>query len=104
MGVGYRSGANTCLGRTGVGCGNTLCDSSGKGSTVHQFSKIVWTSSIAASCESNMLVRTSLIVADKKCMAWVNLSSYVTWGYVRYACNYSPVFLIINYLVFLSIA
>ena len=104
VGVGYCSRADACLVRTGVGCGNTLCDSGGKDSTVHQFSKIVWTSSIAASCESNMLVGTSLSAADKKCMAWVILSSYVTLGCVRYACNYSPVFVIINYLDFLSIA
>ena len=26
VGVGYRSRADACLGRTGVGCGNTFCD------------------------------------------------------------------------------
>ena len=104
VGAGYRSGANTCLGRTGVGCGNNLCDSGGKDSIVRQFANIVRTASIAANCESHMLVGTSLSAADKTCMAWVILSSTVTWGCVRYSCKYSAVSVIINALILLSIA
>ena len=104
VGVGYRTGADACLGRTGVGCGNTLCDSGGKDSTVCQFSKIVRTDSIAANCESHMLVGTSLSDSDKTCMAWVILSSTFTWGCVRYSCKYYAVSVIINDLVLLSIA
>ena len=53
VGVGYRSGTDACLGRTGVGCGNNLCDSGGKDSTVRQFEKIVRTASIADNCETH---------------------------------------------------
>ena len=56
VGVGYRTGADACLGMTGVGCGNNLCASGGKYSTVRQFAKIVWVASIAANCELHMLV------------------------------------------------
>ena len=50
MVVGYLSGADACLGRTGVGCGNTLGESGGKEATVRQFANIVRTDSIAANC------------------------------------------------------
>ena len=56
----------------------------GLDSSVSQFSKIVRTASIAANCESQMIVETSLSASDKKCMVWVILSSAVTWGCVRY--------------------
>ena len=104
MSVGYLRGSNDCLGRTGVGCGNTLGDSGGIDFTVHQFANIVWTASIAANCELHMLVGESLSDADNKFMAWVILSSAVTWGCVRYSCSYYDVSVIINDLVLLSIA
>ena len=104
VGVGYRGGTNVCLGRTGVGFGNNFCASGGKDSTVRQFAKIFWTDSIAANFESHMLVGTYLSASDKNCMAWVILSSAVTWGCVRYACKYSAVSVIINDLVLLLIA
>ena len=104
VGVGYRTGTTACLGMTGVKCGNTLCVSGGKDSTFRQFAMIVPTASIAANCDSHMLVGTSLSAADKKCMAWVIISSAVTWGCVRYLYKYSAVSVIINDLVLLSIA
>ena len=104
MGVGYRGGTDACLGRTCVGSGNNFFDSGGKDSTVRQFAKIIRTSSIAATFESHMLVGTSLSDSDKTCMAWVILSSTVTWGCVRYSCKYSAVSVIINDLVLLPIA
>ena len=104
MVVGYLSGADACLGRTGVGCGNTLGESGGKEATVRQFADIVRTDSIAANCESHMLVGTYLSAADKEFMAWFIMSSAVTWGCVIYACKYSAVSLILNELVLLSIA
>ena len=104
VGVGYCSGADDCTGMNGGGFVNTLGDSGGKDSTIRQFARIVWTASIAASCESHMLVGTSFSDAYKKCMAWVILYSAVTWGCVRYACKYSAVSLTISDLVFLSIA
>ena len=51
VGVGYRGGTYSYLGRTGVGCGNNLCDSGGKDSTVCQFANIFRTASIASNCE-----------------------------------------------------
>ena len=102
--VGYCGGTDACLGRTGVGCGNNLCDSGGKDSTVRQFANMFWTASIAANCESHMLVGTSLSAVDKKCMVWVIMSYTVTWGCMRYACKYLAVSVIINALVFLSIS
>ena len=104
MGVGYRIGAAVCLGMTGVGYGNNLCASGVKDSTVRQFEKIVWTVSIAANCELNMLVGTYLSASDKKCMACFILSSAVTWVCVRYSCKYFAVSETINNLVLLSIA
>ena len=76
--MGYRTGAATCLGRTGVGCGNTMCDSGGKGSTVLKFAKIFRTASIDANCESHILVGTSLSASEKKCMVWIIMSYAVT--------------------------
>ena len=81
-----------------------LVDLGGKDSIVHQFAKIVRTASIAANCESHILVGTYLSASDKKCMAWVILSYSITWGCVIYACKYSTVSVIINDLVLLSIA
>ena len=104
VGVGYRNVDAACLDMTDVGCGNTLCASGGKDSTVHQFAKIFQTASISDNCESHLLVGTSLSAADKKYMAWVILSSGVTWGCVIYSCKYSAVSAIINDLVLLSIA
>ena len=104
MGAGYRSGADTCSGNTGLGCGNTLGDSGGNYYTVRQFENIFPTASIAASCESHMLVGTYLRADDKKCMAWVILSYVVTWGCVRYALKYSAVSVIISDLVLLYIS
>ena len=77
--------------------------SGGKYFTVRLFAKIVWKTSIAASCESHILVGTSLSAADKKCIAWVILYSAVTWVCVRCTYKYSAVSVIINYLVFPSI-
>ena len=85
VGGGYRSGSHACSCTTGVECGNTLGDSGGKYSTVRQFANIFWTASINASFESHMLVGTSLSSNDKKFMAWVIMSSVVSWGCVRYA-------------------
>ena len=51
VGVGYHGVTDACLGRTGVGCGNNLCDSGGKDSTVCQFANIFRTASIASNCE-----------------------------------------------------
>ena len=82
---------------TGVGCGNYFFASDGKDSTVLQFENIDRTASIAANCESHMLVGTSLSAADKKWMAWIILYSAVTWVCVRYSCKYSAVSIIINY-------
>ena len=104
VGVGYLSGADACLGRNDVGCGNILGDSGGKDATVCQFAKIVQIASIAANCESHMLVGTSLSAADNNCMVCAILSSAVTWSCVRYACKDSAVSVIINDFVFLSIA
>ena len=104
MGAGYRSGADSCSGATGYGCGNTLVDTGGKDYTVSQFAKIVCTASIAASWESHMMLVISLRSADKKCMVWVILSSAVTWGCVRYACKYPAASVISSYLVLLSIS
>ena len=61
-------------------CSNTLGYSGGKYSTVHQFAKIVQKTSIATSCESHMLVGTSLSAAVNNFMTWVILYSAVTWG------------------------
>ena len=87
-----------------MGFVKNLCDSGGKDSTVCQFAKIVRTASITTICESHMLVGTYLRATGKNCMAWVILSSAVTWGCVRYACKYSAVSVIISDLVLLSMA
>ena len=98
LGVGYLAGAS-CLGMS-----SDTGFLGGLDSSVRQFSNIVRTASIAANCESQMLVGTSLSAADKNCMAWVILYSAVTWGCVRYSCKYSAMSVIINALVLLSIA
>ena len=89
--IGYCSGADVCSGTTCLGWGNTLRDAGGKYSTVRQFAKIFCTASISTSCESHILVGTSLRASKNKCMAWVILSSAVTWGCMRYARKYSAV-------------
>ena len=104
VGVGYSSGSDACLGSTDVGYSNTLCDPGGKDSTVYQIANILRLALIAANFESHMLVGTSLSAADKKCMAWVIMSSAFTWICVRYACKYSAVSIILNDLVLMSIA
>ena len=75
--------------------------SGGKYFTVRLFAKIVWKTSIAASCESHILVGTSLSAADKKCIAWVILSSDSTWSCARYACKDYAVSVIISDLILL---
>ena len=74
------------------------------GASVLQFPKIVQTDSIAANCESKMLLGKSLSAADKKFIAWFSLSSAVTCGCIRYACKYSSVSVTIKAFVLLSIA
>ena len=83
--------------------GNTLGDTGVKDSNVCQFANIVWTASMAASWESHMMLGTSLSFSNKKCMAWVILSSAVTWGCVRYSWKYFAVSLISIDLVLLCI-
>ena len=100
VGVGYLTGNTAFLGMSG----NTVGFLGGKDSSVRQFANIVLAASIAANCESHMLVGTSLSAVDKKCMALFILSSTVTRGCVRYSCKYSVVSIMINVLVFLSIA
>ena len=65
---------------------------------------IALTALIAADCESQILVGTSLSSGVKTCMAWSILSSAEMWGCMRYSCKYSEEYVIINALVFLSIA
>ena len=98
VGVGYLAGAS-CLGMSG-----DTGIFGGLDSIVCQFSNIFRTVSIAANCELQMLVGTSFNAADKKCMAWVILSSAVTCGCVRYSCKYLAVSVLINALVLLPIA
>ena len=98
VGVGYLSGAS-CLGMSGDT--GFLC---GLNSIVRPFVNIARTASIAANCESQILVGKSLSATVKKCMAWVILSSAVTWGCVIYSCKYLAVSVIINALVLPSIA
>ena len=76
----------------------------GLGSSVLQFPKIFRTASIAANCESQMMLGKSLSATDKKCILWFSLSSAVTYGCVRYACKYSAVSVTIKAFVLLSIA
>ena len=68
VGVGYLAGYS-CLGMSGVI--GFLC---GLDFIVLPFVNIAFTASIAANCESQILVGTSLSDAVKKCMAWVILS------------------------------
>ena len=90
-----------CLCSIGGGVGNSMF---GLGASVLQFPKIVRTASIAANCESHMLLGKYLSAADNKCIAWISLSSAVTCGYVRYACKYSDVSVTIKAFILLSIA
>ena len=98
VGVGYLAGA-CCLGISG-----DTGFLGGLDSNVRQFANIVRTASIADNCKSQMLVGKYFSAAEKKCMAWVILSSNVTWGCVRYSCNYLAVSVLINALVLLSIS
>ena len=82
VGVGYLAGGS-CLGMSGDT--GFVCDMD---SIVRPFVNIYRTASIATNCESHILVGTSLSDAVKKCMAWVILSSAVTWVCVRYSCKY----------------
>ena len=76
----------------------------GPGASVLQLPNIIRTASIATNCESQMLIGKSFSAADKKCIAWFNLSSAVTCGCVRYACKYYAVSITIKAFVLLSIA
>ena len=76
----------------------------GLGASVLQFPKIVQTVSIAANCESQMLLGNYLSASDKKCIAWFSRSYAFTCGCVRYACNYSAVSVTIKAFVLLSIS
>ena len=71
VGVGYLD-SSYCLGISDVI--GFLC---GLDFIVLPFVNIALTASIAANCESHILVGTSLSDAVKKCMAWVILSSAV---------------------------
>ena len=71
VGVGYLSGAS-CLGMSGAA--GFLC---GLHSIVCPFVNIVLAASIAANCELQILVGTSVSAAVKKCMTWVILYSAV---------------------------
>ena len=68
----------------------------GLGASILQFPNIFQTASIAANCESQLLLGKYLSAADKKCIAWFSLSSAVTCGCVRYACKYSAISVTIN--------
>ena len=76
----------------------------GIGASILQFPKIVRTASIAANCESHMLLGKYLSAADKKCIAWLSLSSAVTCGCVIYLCKYSAVSVTIKAFVLMSMA
>ena len=92
---------DVCLCITGWEFGNIMF---GRGASVLQFTNIVWTASIAANCESQMLIGKSLSAADKKCIAWFSLSSVVTCVCVRYACKYYAVSATIKAFFLLSIS
>ena len=76
----------------------------GLGAIVIQFPNIFRTDSIAANCESQMLLVKYLSASDKKCIAWFSLSYAFICGYVRYACKYSAVSVTIKAFALLSIA
>ena len=98
VGIWYRSGAD-CLGMRVALVVLFLM-----GLIVFPFVNIALTASMATNCELQMLAGTSLSSAVKNCIACVILSSAVMWGCVRYLCKYSSVSVIINVLVFPSIA
>ena len=66
---------DVCLCSTGGLVGNSTF---GLGASVLQFPKIVRTASIAANCESQLLLGKYLSAADKKYIAWFSLYSSVT--------------------------
>ena len=66
---------NVCLSSTRGEFGNIMF---GPGASVLKLPNIVRKDSIAFNCESQMLLGKSLRAADKKCIAWVNLSSAIT--------------------------
>ena len=68
------------------------------------FENIALTASMAATCELQIIAGTSLNAAVNNYIACVILSSVVICGCVRYLCKYPAVSVIINALVFLSIA
>ena len=104
VGEGYRSGDAFGNGTIGLGgFGTAVRYTDGEISTVRQFAKIARKSSMADSCESHMLLGTSMSTAEKKCMSFVILSSAVTLGCVSYSCKYSYVSVISNVFVLLSI-
>ena len=92
---------NVCLSSTRGEFGNSMF---GPGASFLQLPNIVRTDSIAANCESKMLLGKYLSAADKKFIAWFSLSSAVTCGCVRYVCKYSSVSVTIKAFVLLSIA
>ena len=71
---------------------------------VFSFVNIAITASMSTNCELHMLAGTSFSAAVKNCIACVILSSAVMWGCVRYIYKYPEVSVIINALVFPSIA
>ena len=85
----------------GGGVGNSMF---GLGASVLRLPNTVRMASIAANCESQMLIGKYLSAADSKCIAWFSLSSAATCRCVRYACKYSAVAVTIKVFVLLSIA
>ena len=75
-----------------------------KDSNVRQFSNIAQTASIATSWELHMLLGTPLSASEKKCMAFIILSSAVMLGCVRCSCKYSAVSIISSDFVLFSIS
>ena len=71
---------------------------------IFPFVNIALTASMEDNRELQMLAGTSLSAAVKNCIACVILSSAMIWGCVRYLCKYSEMSVIINALVFPSIA
>ena len=65
---------------------------------------IALTASMVANCELQILTGMSLSAAVKNYIACVILYFAVMWGCVRYLCKYSAVSVIINALIFPSIA
>ena len=76
----------------------------GIGASVLQLPNIVWTASIAANCELQMLLGKYLSASDRKCIIWFSLYSAVTCGCVRYVRKYSAVSVTIKAFILLSFA